>query len=817
MYTQSRDERALQIAGLPSANVSFVGRKILLDRLDNWFEDQQDRFVQVIADGGTGKTALVHHWLNHSRCFEPSPGQLAPTIAVHSFYLQAKSGRTSVEDCLESLFRGVCGGKQKSPRSSDQLIARIADACTTGRTLIVLDGFETQQNRDGLIEAEYLLLGELFLRLEEITSCKILVTSRRKIVESHIPPSYSSSVVELLGLERADLCNLFEQAFPDADAGAIHAKISACFPDRTPALVAVLALNAMSEAGSVDALQTVISSPRDVVARTDDGIPTIVPQLVALAYRKLPEGAQFILRLVALSDAEVDSSLGSQIAVKLERTWSQAEYDRLSEMRLIIARKTGLDMHPRVRESLASLAKRLDIADFNAIGAALAEVWEARARARGPDDRRHALEDMYKAIVYRIRIGDLRGALVNNYFGFFSAEPDPARPKEPIEWKSIRKDLAYTLEDRALDTLVDALAEVARDSPEIRETLNGLNRRQLYVQRSIGLIVKADELGKILASEELRAQPPQEGAMTAQLVLTKLILGKVSNVLEDASGAAYWSAKADRLAGLAEPRLGTFPTIRSLVYRGAYLHRLDRQAEALEAFEAASYLQKKLHDSKPSSPPCLMGLNAFLFLWFLIETSQFERAQKVVAEAYAVLAVMDRMPELSGQAQQWRLMLVIPEAWLLQELALDAVEQGRHTDAQTRMAESERLISILKAEDRRSHWAIPYDMRSVFVRTSLRSRIIQQQIDVVIKELRHQIKIYELSKALLFAADCQGDLLRLYASAHRFSETVWSRPNPSVALTAARTLADLSANYPFVQQNWRRMAPLQHIRLNPLS
>lgn len=305
--------------------------------------------------------------------------------------------------------------------------------------------------------------------------------------------------------------------------------------------------------------------------------------------------------------------------------------------------------------------------------------------------------------------------------------------------------------------------------------------------------------------------------MTAQMVLTKLIRGEVNNVAKDANGAAYWAAKADRLAELAEPSLGTFPTIRSLVYKGAYLHRLDKQAEALEAFEAASSLQRKLHESTPDKPPCLMGVNAFLFLWFLTETNQFERAQKLVTEAYTVLTVMDRMPELAGQAQQWRLMLVIPEAWLLQEQALDALEQGRHTDAQACMAESERLISILKAEDRKNRWAIPYDMRSVFVRTSLRSRIIQQQIDVAIKELTHQIKIYKLSKALLFAADCQGDLLRLYASAHRFSETVWTRPNPSVALDAAYGLADLSANYPFVQQNWRRIAPLQHIRLNPLS
>lgn len=819
MYAQSPDERASQIAGLPSSNATFVGRQALLDDLDRWYEDedQRNRFMQVIAQGGTGKTALVHHWLNHSGCFEPSPSRRTPIIAVHSFYLQAKSGRTSVEDCLESLFKGVCGDAQKSPRSSDQLIAGIADACASGPTLLVLDGFETQQNRDGLIEAEYLLLAELFLRLEEITTCKILVTSRRKIVGSGIPTSYSSSPIELLGLERPDLCDLFEQAFPDTEAGAIRGKIFACFPERTPALVAVLALNALSEAGSIDALHKVIPSPRDVESRNDESVPTIVPQLVAQSYERKQEDAQFILRLVALSDAEVGIDLGKEIAAKLGRSWSQVEYDRLSKMRLIIARRTGLDMHPRVRESLSAVAKQLSIADFKAIGAALAEVLEASARARGPDDRRRALEDMYKAIVYRIRIEDLPGALVTNYFGFFSGEPDPAQPKEPIEWQSIRKDLAYTLEDRTLDTLEDALIEPARHDSRIREALKELNRRQLYVRRSIGLIVKADELGEKLAPAESAAQPPQDGAMTAQMVLTKLIRGEVNNVAKSARGAAYWAAEAGRLAELAEPRWGTFPTIRALVYKGAYLHRLDKRTEALEAFEAASSLQRKLHESRQGMPPCLMGLNAFLFLWFLIETSQFERAQQLVADVSAVLTFMDRTPELAGQAHQWRLMLIIPQAWLLQEQALDAAEQGRHTDAQAWMAESERLIWILKAEDRKNRWAIPYDMRSVFVRTSLRSRIIQQQIGVAIKELRHQIKIYKLSEALLFAADCQGDLLRLYASAHRFSEKVWARPNPSVALAAAYDLADLSTNYPFVQQNWRRMAPLQHIRLNPLS
>ncbi|MGM9514611.1 hypothetical protein ACS5PK_10200 [Roseateles sp. DB2] len=828
MYIQSPDERAYQIAGLPSGNATFVGREALLNDLDRWFEDHHNRFMQVTADGGTGKTALVHHWLSHGRCFQISGAQRPPTIAVHSFYLQAKSGRTSVEECLENLFIGVCGKGQASPRSSDQLVASIADACASGPTLLVLDGFETQQNRDGLIEAEYLLLAELFLRLEEITTCKILVTSRRRIVESGIPTTYSPSLVELPGLERPDLCGLFEQAFPGADPGAIHGKISACFPERTPALVAVLALNALSETGSADALHEVIPSPRDVELRNADGVPTIVPQLVARSYEKQPEDGQFILRLVALSDAEVGVGLGSEIAAKLGRRWSQAEYDRLSKMRLVIARYTGpdltgLDMHPRVRDSLSSLAKQLNEADFNAIGRSLAEVWEARARACGPNDRKRALEDMLKAIVYRLRIGDLQHALVNNYLDFFSGEPNPARPKEPPEWRSVRKDLAYTLEDRALDTLEDALVKELhkplREEEAIlyREALNGLKRRQLYVRRSIGLIDKADVLGMSLAGDEATAQPPLEGAMTAQTVLTKLIRGEVNNTAKDASGAAYWSAKAERLAGLAAPSLGTFPTIRSLVYKGAYLHRLDKNEEALEVFETACSLQKKLHEDRPDTPSCLIGLNAFLFLWFLIETGRFERAQELVGEVHGVLAFMDRSPALAGQTQQWLLMLVIPEAWLLQERALAAVEQGRHTDAQTWMVESERLIWKLKDEDRKNRWAIPYDMRSVFVRTSLRSRIIQKQIDVAIKELRHQIKVYKLSKAFLFAADCQGDLLRFYASAHRFSDGTWTRPNPSVALAAAHELADLSTKYPFVQQNWRRMAPLQHIRLNPLS
>ncbi len=803
MYKQTIAERQRQIGLLPSGKRAFVGRRVLLDDLDRWYADQRDRFLQVVADGGAGKTALVHHWLTAGRCFHASSPSLQPRLAVHSFYGQAKSGRTSVDECLKALFQGVCGPDVPVPASSDLLIGEICSACSTGPTLLVLDGFETQQDKNGLIEVGYLLMVELFLRLEEFTSCKILVTSRIEIVKSGLPSAFLRSVMEVPGLERDDLFDLFLSEFPGADVGSLRGRIGECFPDQTQALVSVLALNALVEAGSVTALGNVVPSREDIEVPAEGGVPPAVPQLVERSYWAQPEAEQFILRLVALADEEVNAVLGAAVAEKVGKVWSQEAFDRLASMRLVINRETGLDMHPRVRECLASLARRNGIDDFKAISVALAK--HAEAQAAGHKDRREALWAMHRAIVYRLRAGDLLTALVANYFGFFSGEPKPERPAHPIEWRSIRKDLAYALENETLDELVRALSAVREDMPGLREALAELKRRQLYVQRSIGLIKKADELGMALADAEAAASSPTDGAMTAQMVLTKLIRGQVDNPPEDVRGAAYWSASAFKKAATG------FPEIRALVYQGAYLHRLNKCSEADAAFQRSAELQQQLHANNPQAPPCLVGLNAFLFLWFLIDRREFDRAEHVVAQADTLLNRMATAAD-ADKAMQWRLMLTVPEAWLRQEQALSQANDGRPTEAKTFLGRSERLLEALRAEDRRDRWSIPYDMRSVYVRTELRLRMINMDIDGAIAELVHRTRMYEVSEATLFAADCQGDLLRFYASAHLFPERGWERPSPSVVLQAAHRLAQLSDKYPFVQHGWYMAAPLQHIR-----
>lgn len=790
-----------QIDKLPSGNRAFVGRGELLGELDLWYADKRNRFLQIVADGGAGKTALVHCWLTKKLYSLKQQ----PRLAVHSFYGQAKSGRTSVDECLTALYQGVCEANSPPPASSDKLIEGICKACAEGPTLIVLDGFETQQDKNGLVEVGYLLMVELFLRLEQFASCKILVTSRKEIVKSGLPSAYLNSKKQVPGLERDDLFELFRVQFPETDVGRLWGKIAQCFPDRTQALVAVLALNALVEAGSVADLGEVVPSRTDIEAPTEGDVPSAIRQLVERSYRKQPEAEQFILRLIAIADEEVNPVLGADVAGRIGKIWSQEAFDKLASNRLVINRETGLDMHPRVRECLASLARGIDCEDFKSISIALAN--HAEAQAAGQEDRREALWAMHRAIVYRLRAGDLITALVENYFGFFSGEPNPERPAHPIEWRSIRKDLAYALENETLDELVRALSEVREDVPGLREALAELKRRQLYVKRSTGQIREADELGMTLANAEAERSVSTDGAMTAQVVLTKLIRGQVDNPPDDVRGAAYWSNLALKRAAAG------FPEIRALVYQGAYLHRLNRYSEADAAFQRATELQQQLHAKNPKEPSCLFGLNAFLFLWFLIDNGELNRADHVVAQADTLLNRMSTAtPSDADKSKQWRLMLTVPEAWLRQEQALSFAKDGQLAEAKTFLRRSESLLAALGAEDQRDRWSIPYDMRSVYVRTELRSRMINMDIVSAIAELEHRSMMYEVSEAKLFAADCQGDLLRFYASAHLFPENHWKRPRPSVVMKAADRLAQLADRYPFVHHGWYMAAPLQHIR-----
>lgn len=808
MYMQDRAERERQIDLMPSGKRTFVGRKDFLRKLDHWYSNPRSPFLQVIADGGTGKTSLVYHWLRNAWCLDAEGSIAPPTVAVHSFYGQAKSGRTSVDEALVSLFKALLGPSEHPPLSSDLLIAGIVEACSQRPAIIILDGFETQQDQNGLIEVEYLLMEELFLRLADSENCKLIITSRRRLDRDDLPEY--SSLMEVSGLELDDLFDLFTIEFPQGDHGRLRARIAKCFPQRTQALVAALALNALVEAGSLDALMEIAPRRQDIEPPPEGGVPRAVSLLVERSYHAQTEAAQFILRLIALSDEDVSRCSGEALATNLGRTWSQSAFDKLAAMRLVIYRERGLEMHPRVRECIATLAKRSDNEDFRAISIALAERSEAWAARRS--DRREALSEMHRAIIYRLRAGDLRTALERNYFGFFSAEPNTAGPTETIVWRSIKKDLAYALENETLDILETAVFEACTNDPTMHDALLELKRRQLYVCRSIGLIEKADEIGMELADADEMADASSDGAMTAQTILTKLIKGQVDNPPEDVRGASYWSKKAITSAANVAPRVGLLPEIRAQVYQGALFHRLNRFEEALSAFERATDLQRKLHESNPSLPPCLMGLNIFLFLWFLIDSRGFDRAEQVVADVNSVLVAMDSDTRSAHQMRQWRLMLTVPEAWLRQEQALNSAEHDRPTEAFGFMRRSNRLLSELRALNDGDRWAIPYDMRAVYVRTELRRRILSQEIDAAVAELKHRVRMYERSHATLFAADCQGDLLRFYTWAHNFPNDIWTYPAPSVVLSAAEKLRELSIRYPMVQHTWYLAAPLQRMR-----
>ena len=65
---------------LPKVTGEFFGRETELQLLDDAWADVEQRIVQFVAPGGTGKTKLLHHWLNRTGDID--------TLIAWSFYSQ---------------------------------------------------------------------------------------------------------------------------------------------------------------------------------------------------------------------------------------------------------------------------------------------------------------------------------------------------------------------------------------------------------------------------------------------------------------------------------------------------------------------------------------------------------------------------------------------------------------------------------------------------------------------------------------------------------------------------------------------------------
>ncbi|MDD5393331.1 MAG: hypothetical protein PHE17_09955 [Thiothrix sp.] len=133
------EDRVIHSDRLPTVKGGFFGRSTELQLLNDAWANTTTRIIQFIAPGGTGKTKLLRHWLDHTTDI--------PVLIAWSFYSQGASEdkQTSATPFFSHAFEKLGSTREKFSTEEDKG-EHLADLLRRQRCVLVLDGLEPLQH-----------------------------------------------------------------------------------------------------------------------------------------------------------------------------------------------------------------------------------------------------------------------------------------------------------------------------------------------------------------------------------------------------------------------------------------------------------------------------------------------------------------------------------------------------------------------------------------------------------------------------------------------------------------------------------------------
>jgi tetratricopeptide (TPR) repeat protein len=132
---------------LPTVKGGFFGRSAELQRLNDAWANTTTRIIQFIAPGGTGKTKLLRHWLDHTTDI--------PVLIAWSFYSQGASEdkQTSATPFFSHAFAKLGSSRERFASEEDKG-DHLAELLRGKRYVLVLDGLEPLQHGGAAMRGE---------------------------------------------------------------------------------------------------------------------------------------------------------------------------------------------------------------------------------------------------------------------------------------------------------------------------------------------------------------------------------------------------------------------------------------------------------------------------------------------------------------------------------------------------------------------------------------------------------------------------------------------------------------------------------------
>ena len=611
----------IQITKLPYTNSHLFGREKELAMMDSAW-NKGVKLLILKAMGGTGKTALLKHWLDH---FVADDCRGATAVFTWSFYSQgsAENKQTSTDDFFESALRffGYAGEALPPPHERGIQLAQLVAA---QRTLLILDGLEPLQHPVGIFRGELKdqNLKALLQQLSANNAGLCLISSRQTVEELKGKPAKLVLAHDLGQLQEKDGVALLKYiGVKGADAELSQAVNEVAGH--------ALALNLLG-----NYIKTVLSG--DI--RQRDKIPGLMAerndgqhaQKMLAAYETHLQGsaALSLLYLLGLFDRPVSPGAvqclkQAKIPTLTDQLGSDADWRYaiadLREQNLLNAPNTdypdNLDCHPLIREYFGKQLQSQQPQTWQQAHARLYEYYKALPEKELPDTLEE-MQPLFSAVAHGCAAGLHQQAL------------------DEVYWSRIlRGGEAYI--DKKLGAFSDDLASVAHFFTTPWQTpaagLTDADKAILLNWAGFGLRA----LGRLREAVEpmqagMEMQAGNEGWRNAtsaanNLSELQLTLGDIAKAISSAAQSVVYADKSGEL----------FECMAGRTTHADALHQAGQAALARELFQAAEALQQ---EHQPDYP-CLYSLPSFRYCDLLLaqrgedgsySATVFERAEKTL-------------------------------------------------------------------------------------------------------------------------------------------------------------------------------------------
>jgi tetratricopeptide (TPR) repeat protein len=381
------------ISKLPVVNPTLIGREEQIGFLDRAWADPETNFVQIIAAGGTGKTALVDKW------FRRHLGEA--TVFGWSFYSQGSSADR--QPSSDPFFAEILAWLQIDVMPTASIYAKaeaVARRLREERVLLILDGVEPLQDAAGTLRDMALkaLLQELDTENRGLAVC---TTRVRLDIFDDAPRVLSLDLDNLTAEQGAEYLRSLKVEGTDEELQDASRECG------SHALALTLLGTYLADFCGGDVRRRV--EIRGLMS--EEGKLYEHARRVIAAYDRMFEGKPeaAILRGLGYFDRPAEPAALKLVLPEMEDHKYRAALKRLHDARLILTTDPAkpLDCHPLVREHFAAEATREG-------HARLYEHYKKQAPHR--PDTIEEMTSLFYAVYHGCRAGQHQEALNDVYF-----------------------------------------------------------------------------------------------------------------------------------------------------------------------------------------------------------------------------------------------------------------------------------------------------------------------------------------------------------------------------------------------------------------